>query len=103
MKIDTTIKNVTATRGKDSKPGQTKSATAAAAAASLSADVRLTDTSAKLRELEAELTEVGVTDGGKIESVRQAIADGSFTVDEEVVADGLIQESIENISHQAPR
>ncbi len=105
MKIDTTIKSVPASRGKDAKPGKAKILVTSAdtASASASADVRLTSTSGKLRQLESELADVGVADSGKIESVRQAIADGSFVVDEEVVAEELIQESIDNITHHSQR
>ena len=60
----------------------------------------LTDTSGRLRQLEGDLAGVDVADSGKIEAVRQAIEQGSFVVDEEAVAEGLIQESIENITHQ---
>lgn len=103
MKIDTTIKNVTAPRGKDAKSGKTQTAVLTPAGVAVSDDVRLTDTSAKMRGLEAELARIDVADGGKIESVRQAIADGSFVVDEEAVAESLIQESIDNITHHPQR
>lgn len=103
MKIDTTIKSVTASRGKDTKPGKVRTLAASTDAASVSADVRLTSTSGKLRQLESELADVGIADSGKIDSIRQAIADGSFVVDEEVVADELIKESIDNITRQAQR
>lgn len=103
MKIDTTIKNVAATRGKDARTGRTRTDVLTPAGVAVSDDVRLTDTSAKMRELEAELARIDVADGGKIESVRQAIADGSFVVDEEAVAEGLIQESIDNITHHPQR
>ncbi len=103
MKIDTTIKNVTAPRGKDAKTGKSQAVTHTPAGTAVSDDVRLTDTSAKIRELEAELARIDVADGSKIESVRQAIADGSFVVDEEAVAEGLIRESIDNITHHPQR
>lgn len=100
MKIDTTIKSVTASRSKDTKLGKARTVAVSTDAASVSADVRLTSTSGKLRQLESELADVGVADSGKIESVRQAIADGSFVVNEETVAEELIQESINNITHR---
>jgi len=103
VKIDTTIKNVTATRSKDAKTGKTQTVVLTPGGVAVSDDVRLTDTSAKMRGLEAELAQIDVADGGKIESVRQAIADGSFVVDEEAVAESLIQESIDNITHHPQR
>ncbi len=103
MKIDPTIKTVAPSRTKDIKAGKPPSATGLASPVSVSDDVRLTSTSGKLSELEAELAAVEVADSGKIESIRQAIADGSFVVNEEAVAEGLIKESINNITHQPQR
>ncbi len=100
MKIDPTVKSVAPSRSKDTKAGKSRNMTGQANPASVSDDVRLTSTSGKLRELEAQLADVDVSDSGKIESIRQAILDGSFVVDEEAVAEGLIQESIDNITHQ---
>jgi negative regulator of flagellin synthesis FlgM len=100
VKIDTTVKTVTPSRGKDTKAGNSRVAAASSGSASVSDDVRLTSTSGQLRQLEAQLAEVDITDSGKIEEIRQAIADGSFVVDDEAVAEGLIQESIDNITHQ---
>ncbi len=43
-----------------------------------------------MRALEADLASVEVTDAGKVEAVKAALADGSFAVDAEGVADRLI-------------
>ena len=67
----------------------------------VSDEVRLTQTSEKMRHLESELSELEINDTAKIESIRQAIADGNFKVDEEAVAEGLIQESIANIGRRS--
>ncbi|KAF0103750.1 MAG: negative regulator of flagellin synthesis FlgM [bacterium] len=104
VKIDTNVKSVVPARSRDVKADKDSAAASPSGlAAAVSDEVRLTGTSAKLRHLEAELAGVDVADAGKVEAVRQALADGSFTVDEEVVADGLIQESIDNITQQARR
>jgi negative regulator of flagellin synthesis FlgM len=103
VKIDTRVKNVTTVRGRDGKTARNQAATSPLDPAPVSDDVRLTSASSKLSEYEAELAGLDVADSGKIETVRQAIADGSFTVDEEAVAEGLIQESIDTITHQAQR
>ncbi len=103
MKIDTSVKNVTTVRSRDGKTARNQPAASLLDPAPVSDDVRLTSASGKLGELEAELAGLDVVDSGKIESVRQAIADGSFSVDEEAVAEGLIQESIDTITHQAQR
>ena len=55
----------------------------------------LTESSTRIRSLEAELASVEVSDAGKIESVKSALADGSFKVDAEVVADRLIDHTKE--------
>ncbi len=100
MKIDTTVKSPPPGRGKGIRGGQSQAPASPARGASVSDDVRLTSTSGKLHELESLLAEVEVADRGRVESIRQAIADGSFVVNEEVVAEGLIQQSIDNITHQ---
>ncbi len=100
MKIETTTKRLTGVRAKDEKTASSRAAASVAGPLAVSDDVRLTDTSGRLRQLEGDLAGVDVADSGKIEAVRQAIEQGSFVVDEEAVAEGLIQESIENITHQ---
>lgn len=57
----------------------------------------LTESSTRIRSLESGLASVDVTDAGKIESVKAALADGSFTVDAEVVADRLIDHTKETL------
>ncbi|MFP5418599.1 MAG: flagellar biosynthesis anti-sigma factor FlgM [Gammaproteobacteria bacterium] len=93
MKIDKRItppaaSKVSSAKGKGAgKP----SASARGAADSLT----LTDSSTRIRALEAELASVDITNAGKIESVKAALADGSFAVDAEVVADRLIDHTKE--------
>ncbi len=50
----------------------------------------LTESSTRIRSLESQLATVDITDVGKVESVKAALADGTFAVDAEVVADRLI-------------
>lgn len=103
MKIDNSIKGITASRGKETKLGKAQAQASPITSVSVNDNVKLTSTSGKLSELEAQLAGMDVTDSGKIEAVRQAIEDGSFVVDEEAVAEGLIQESIDNITHHPQR
>jgi negative regulator of flagellin synthesis FlgM len=72
-----------------------------AEAPAISDDVKLTETSEKIRKLESELADVDVSDPAKVESIRKAIAEGNFKVDEEAVAEGLIQESIATIGRRS--
>lgn len=89
MKIDKRItppaaSKVSAAKGK----GAGKTATPAGGG---SDSLTLTESSTRVRSLESQLASVDVTDVGKVESVKAALADGSFAVDAEVVADRLIE------------
>ena len=88
MKIDkritpTTSAKVSATKGKST--GKTATPTAGGGDS-----LSLTESSTRIRSLESQLASVDVTDASKVESVKAALADGSFSVDAEVVADRLI-------------
>lgn len=68
---------------------------AAAPAAGGSDSLTLTESSARIRSLESQLASVDIADASKIEAVKSALANGSFTVDAEVVADRLIDHTKE--------
>jgi negative regulator of flagellin synthesis FlgM len=57
----------------------------------------LTESSTRLRSLESQLASVDPADAGKVESVKAALANGSFAVDAEVVADRLIDQTKETL------
>ena len=93
MKIDKRItppaaSKVSAAKGK----GAGKASTPTAGG---SDSLTLTESSTRVRTLEAQLAAVDITDIGKVEAVKAALADGSFTVDAEVVADRLIDHTKE--------
>jgi negative regulator of flagellin synthesis FlgM len=100
VKIDNAIKSIPAARGKENKSALSRMLQPAEAPA-ISDDVKLTETSEKIRKLESELADVDVSDPAKVESIRKAIAEGNFKVDEEAVAEGLIQESIATIGRRS--
>ena len=52
--------------------------------------VSITDTSAQLRSIESSLASLPVVDTQRVESIKQAIADGSYQVDSQTIADKLI-------------
>lgn len=52
--------------------------------------VKLTDTARMLQEVGANLASTSQVDAGRVESVRAALADGSYKVDAEVVASKLM-------------
>lgn len=91
MKIDKRITPPAA-----AKVASTKAKGAGKASGTAGGDsLTLTDSSTRIRALESGLASVDVADAGKIESVKAALADGSFTVDAEVVADRLIDHTKE--------
>lgn len=57
----------------------------------------LTESTTRIRAMEAELAKVDIADAGKIKSVKDALAKGTFAVDAEVVADRLIEHSKESL------
>lgn len=52
--------------------------------------VQLTDTAARLAELQAEVSSAEGVDLARVEAIRQQIADGSYTVDADRVANALM-------------
>ena len=95
MKIDkrippTTVSKVSTTRAKGTdKTGKTPSPGADS--------LTLTESTTRMRAMEAELAKVDIADAAKVESVKDALAKGTFTVDAEVVAERLIDHSKESL------
>ena len=100
MKIDSALQHVTGVQTKGVKSKQSKDKMAAADAASVSDDVQLTDTASRMRELEMQLADIPSQDAAKVESIRQAVADGTFKVDEEAVAESMVEETMEQLRRQ---
>ncbi len=94
MKIDKRITPPAAAKVSSAKG---KGAGKTSAPATGSDSLTLTDSSTRIRALESQLASVDVTDAGKVESVKAVLADGSFTVDAEVVADRLIDHTKETL------
>lgn len=93
MKIDKRITPPAAAKASAAKgKGGAKTS---AAPASGGDPLTLTESSTRVRALESQLASVDVTDLGKVEAVKAALADGTFTVDAEVVADRLIDHTKE--------
>ena len=57
----------------------------------------LTESTTRMRAMEADLASVDIADAEKIKSVKDALAKGTFAVDAEVVADRLIEHSKESL------
>ena len=58
-------------------------------ASSAGPEVSLTDTAATLQRLQAQIANQPVVDTQRVESVKKAIADGSFKVDSNRIADKM--------------
>jgi negative regulator of flagellin synthesis FlgM len=69
--------------GKPAGPAQ-------AAARPASDRVAITSLSSQLQALESRLADVSVVDVARVDAIKQAISEGRFKVDNEVVADRLI-------------
>lgn len=68
-----------------------ESSSASASAQTKPADsVQLTDTAAKLSELQAEVNAAEGVDLERVEAIREQIADGSYQVDADRIADALM-------------
>jgi len=101
MKIDGALTGVVVVRGKGGVDAKGKRREARTDD-SIHDSVSLSSDSARLQALEAALAEIDINDADKVESIRQAIADGRFSVDEEVVAEKLVETTMEQLSHQQP-
>jgi len=60
------------------------------ATSSRAVKVEMTSPSARLQEPDQGLSDVGVVDGARTEAAKQAIIEGRFQIDPEIVADKLL-------------
>lgn len=98
MKIDPTLKPVAPAKVKEVKDGKSSAMARQAHRQAVHDQVDLTGDATRLRELESRLALLDLSDPGKIEAIRQAIADGSFKVDEGTVADAMVKEALDFLS-----
>lgn len=99
MKIDSGLKNISNSRTQEAKAGKVKGRPEEQQHSGVSDNVALTSEATIMQSLEASLAALPDTDVAKVESVRQSISDGSFAVDEEVVAERLVEDTMENLQH----
>lgn len=97
MKIENSLKTEAPAKVKEPKGSKSRILSQSTDQRGIHDEVALTGGATKLQELENRLAELEITDPKKVESIRQAIADGTFKVDEEAVADGLINETINHL------
>jgi negative regulator of flagellin synthesis FlgM len=84
----------------DVTPGKTTGPQGPAAAAPARDKVEINNVAAQLAQLEKMLGDVGIVDAARVESIKQAIAEGRFKVDSEVVADKLLASVREYLANQ---
>jgi len=90
MKIDSSIKSVST--GAVSSGGSRPSKEAASAPGSGGGDrVELSPLSSQLQAIESSMADTPVVDSARVAEIRQAIAEGRFKVNPDVVADHLLQ------------
>jgi negative regulator of flagellin synthesis FlgM len=91
MKIDNTIKPVAS--GPVSGGGGPRSGKGAASAPGSggSEQVQLSPLSSQLQAIESSMADTPVVDSARVAEIRQAIAEGRFRVNPDVVADHLLQ------------
>ena len=84
------IKPVTPTGVQDLTAGKTSGPQTTAPTSSARDKVEITSLSSQLAQLEKMLGDVGVVDGARVEAIKQAITEGRFQIDSDVVADKLL-------------
>ena len=84
----------------DSAKSRRKGA-AAKTATGADSDVELTGISSRLLELETYLAGLGGIDTGKVEAMRQAIAEGRYGFDEDLVAERLALDIVEDLRRRS--
>jgi len=92
MKIDSSIKslNTGTVSGGGSRPGKGTANTAGSGAGG-GDSVQLSPLSSQLQTMASSMADSPVVDSARVAEIRQAIAEGRFKVNPDVVADSLLQ------------
>lgn len=83
LRVDTDRAGAEVRDGKTNESGTTVNAAP-------SDSVELSDTASRLTELKAEVSTIEGVDFGRVQEIRQQIADGTYNVDADRIADALI-------------
>jgi len=101
VKIDNSIKTVGGISVSDDRKRADKSAGVNPNHPASPADnVHLSPLSSQLQAIESDLAHGGVVDRARVEEIKQAISDGRFKVNPEVIADRLLETVRELIQSQ---
>lgn len=95
MKIDNSLKSVGSV---NSDSSTSKSSKTESPKPQAGVSVALSDLSSQLQALDAHVTSGGVVDAARVSEIKQAISEGRFKVNPDVVADRLLQTVQELIS-----
>lgn len=92
MKINggSSIKPVSPTGAQDVTAGKTAGTQSTGGTAPAGDKVEITSLSSQLAQLEKMLGDVGVVDSARVDAIKQAITEGRFQIDSDVVADKLL-------------
>jgi len=102
MKIDNAIPSSTPVTRVTETPGRQGAVARTPSGASSGDSVAITSLSARLNELEGVLAGVPVVDGAQVQAIKDAISQGRFQVDSEVVADRLLSSVKELLLQRGP-
>jgi negative regulator of flagellin synthesis FlgM len=97
MKIDPGPKQVSLPTPVENRPAQPQANKRAEAEQT---DVSLSPRAAQLKQLESQLAAIPVVDRAQVESIKEAIAAGQYTINAENIAGGLI-DSVKEMLHVA--
>ncbi len=101
MKIDSGVKSV-GTSAAGNRPAATAATPRQPEPGSGAARVDISSLSARLQVLSTEMTAEAPVDSARIAEIKQAIAEGRFSVNPERIADGLLA-SVRDMLGRAPR
>ncbi|HWR77772.1 MAG TPA: flagellar biosynthesis anti-sigma factor FlgM [Thiobacillus sp.] len=97
MKIDPGLKQVTLPPSAENRPAQPQ---ANKRSDTGQTDVTLSPRAAQLKQLETQLAAIPVVDRARVDSIKQAIASGQYTIKPENIAESLIA-SVKEMLHVA--
>lgn len=102
MKIDSGIPSTIPVTRVAETPGREAAAVRPPAAGSSGDSVEITNLSARLNQLEGVLAGVPVVDSAQVQAIKDAISEGRFQVDSEIVADRLLSSVKELLLQRGP-
>jgi negative regulator of flagellin synthesis FlgM len=99
MKIDPYSKSIALPPAADKRAGRSDPASPTASG-NASASVNLSTRAEQLQSMQAQLAAVPVVDRARVDSIKQAIASGQYSVNTDNIASGLI-DSVKEMLHVA--